>query len=84
MEPVTTLATTLSTTGLWAIIAILCVAVMYLFKEIGSLNKEMRQLQTTFYNKLEDTTERVTKAMDDNSKALSELRETLKESLDKR
>lgn len=79
MEAIPTLATTLSSAGLWTIVAILVVAVMYLFKETSKLNSEMRSLQTTFYNKLETTTERVTKAMDDNSKALSELREVIRD-----
>lgn len=48
METVAPLAGTISTYGLYAIVAVLIIAVVYLFKQQNALEKEVREmLQTT-------------------------------------
>ena len=42
MEAIQPVAQSISTYGLYAIIAILCVVVVYLYKEVGDLEKEVR------------------------------------------
>ena len=44
MEAIEPVAQSISTYGLYAIIAILCVVVVYLFKKTGDLEKEIRNL----------------------------------------
>lgn len=40
------LAQTLSDYGLWGIVAVLCVVVTYLFRELQSLQREIRTIQS--------------------------------------
>jgi len=42
MEAIEPVAQSISTYGLYAIIAILCVVVVYLYKRVGDLEKEVR------------------------------------------
>ena len=44
MEAIQPVAQSISTYGLYAIIAILCVVVVYLYKRIGDLEKEVRSM----------------------------------------
>lgn len=44
MEAIEPVAQSISTYGLYAIIAILCIVVVYLFKKTGELEKEIRSL----------------------------------------
>lgn len=77
MEAVSTISQTLSSAGLWGIIAILTVAIVYLWKQINDLNTEMRKLQDSFYGRLETNSREIIKAMNDNSNALSQLEQTI-------
>lgn len=46
MEAIEPVAQTISTYGLYAIIAILCIVVVYLYKKVGDLEKELRAMLT--------------------------------------
>lgn len=44
MEAIEPVAQSISTYGLYAIIAILCIVVVYLYKRVGDLEKEIRTM----------------------------------------
>ena len=76
MQEVTTLASSLSAYGLYTIVALLVVAVVYLYKKVNDLQREVKSI---LQDQLKDQVElnaRCTRALEDCTKALEKI-ETL-------
>lgn len=94
METIEPVAHSISTYGLYAIIAILCFVVVYLYKRVGDLEKEIRNLLAT---KAADAAEmakantQMIEVLKDNTAAfnnfqttLSEIKTTIQMSMDRK
>lgn len=86
MEAIEPVAQSISTYGLYAIIAILCVVVVYLYKKVGDLEKEVR---ATLDAKAKESTEhaaelaksqtQMLEVLKDNTKAFTDFQAVLTE-----
>lgn len=74
METVAPLAGTLSNYGLYAIVALLVVAVVYLFKRQSALEKEIRDLLTSTINENSRVIGEATKIIEAQSEVLNRKR----------
>lgn len=75
MEAITPMAQSISTYGLYAIVAILSVVVVYLFKQQMALEKELR---TTVKQNADETTKLLTQNASEQAKLLSQTTDALK------
>ena len=71
MNEINSLATSLSTYGVYSIVGVLCVCVVYLFKQVNMLHQQIQQLLTDLATKTtialeksNETIEKCTKALD--------------------
>ena len=79
METVAPLAGTISTYGLYAIVAFLVVAVVYLYKQQGSLQKDVRTLLETTLNETKIALNENTRVVGEASKIIEAHWEQLKD-----
>lgn len=86
MEAVTPMAQAISTYGLYAIVAVLAVVVVFLYKRVAELEKELRcVIQQNAKESSEKASEnatllaQTTEALKDNAKAFSDFQATLAE-----
>lgn len=82
MEAIEPIAQSISTYGLYAIIAILCVVVVYLFKKTGDLEKEIRTLLAAKANDAAEMAKMSTQMLEvlkDNTTAFNNFQTTLSE-----
>lgn len=77
MESVTPIAGALSTYGLYAISAMLLIAVVYLFKQQRELEKELRENLSKYASENARLLEHTTEALKDNSEAFKDFQNTL-------
>ncbi len=77
MAEIATTASAISEFGLYAIIAVLCGAVVYLFKRTTELSDKISQIHETNARTYADCTVNVTKALVENNVILRELKESL-------
>ncbi len=82
MEAIEPVAQSISTYGLYAIIAILCVVVVYLFKKTGDLEKEIRTLlaaKATDAAEMAKANAQMIEVLKDNTAAFNNFQATLSE-----
>ena len=82
MEAIEPVAQSISTYGLYGIIGILCVVVMYLFKKTGDLEKEIRSLLASKANDAAEMAKMSTQMLEvlkDNTTAFNNFQTTLSE-----
>lgn len=82
MEAIEPVAQSISTYGLYAIIAILCVVVVYLYKRIGDLEKEIRTLlasKATDAAEMAKANAQMIEVLKDNTAAFNNFQTTLSE-----
>ncbi len=82
MEAIEPVAQSISTYGLYAIIAILCFVVVYLYKRIGDLEKEIRSLLATKATDAAELAKAQTQMLEvlkDNTAAFNNFQNTLSE-----
>ncbi len=73
MQEIQPLAAAIGTYGLYTIIACLIVAVVYLFKKINDLNKELQTILQQQIKDQADVLAKCTRALEDSSKALENI-----------
>ena len=73
MNEVTTLASSISEYGLYTIIAALVVAVVYLYKQIHELNRDMRTNLQTYLKEQSELTACCTIALENSTKAVERI-----------
>lgn len=82
MEAIEPVAQSISTYGLYAIIAILCFVVVYLYKRVGDLEKEIRTLlaaKATDAAEIAKTSTQMMEVLKDNTAAFNNFQNTLSE-----
>lgn len=79
METITPVAQSLSTYGLYAIVAILAIVVVYLYKRVSDLEKELRTTIQTNASESSKLIIQTTEALKDNARAFTEFQTTLSE-----
>ena len=82
VEAIEPVAQSISTYGLYAIIAILCVVVVYLFKKTGDLEKEIRTLlaaKATDAAEMAKANAQMIEVLKDNTAAFNNFQATLSE-----
>jgi len=82
MEAIEPVAQSISTYGLYAIIAILCIVVVYLFKKTGDLEKEIRTLlaaKATDAAEMAKANAQMIEVLKDNTAAFNNFQATLSE-----
>lgn len=82
MDAIEPVAQSISTYGLYAIIAILCFVVVYLYKRIGDLEKEIRSLLATKATDAAELAKAQTQMLEvlkDNTAAFNNFQNTLSE-----
>ena len=82
MEAIQPVAQSLSAYGLYAIIAILCVVVVYLYKRVGDLEKEIRGLlaaKATDAAEMAKSSAQMVEVLKDNTTAFNNFQTTLSE-----
>lgn len=94
METIEPVAHSISTYGLYAIIAILCFVVVYLYKRVGDLEKEIRNLlaaKATDAAEMAKANTQMIEVLKDNTAAfnnfqttLSEIKTTIQMSMDRK
>lgn len=73
MQEIQPLAAAIGTYGLYTIIACLVVAVVYLFKKINDLHKEIQNILQQQLKDQADVLTKCTRALEDSSKALENI-----------
>ena len=76
MEAVTPMAEALSTYGLYAIVAVLAVVVVFLYKRVADLEKELR---TTIQANANESSKQLTQNASETAKLLAQTTEVLKD-----
>ena len=79
MEQITPVAGALSTYGLYAICAMLLIAVIYLFKQQREMEEEMREKLLDYAAKTSQTLERSIETIKANTETIKEFQNTLSE-----
>lgn len=73
MNEINGLATSLSTYGLYTIIAVLCIAVVYLFRQVNDLHRQIQGILTEQSKTSAELTTRVVLALEQSTKAIERI-----------